>query len=69
MRESNFMKNENYVKEWLEYAKRDYESALHLFDNMVPAPLEIICFHCQQSAEKKQKKLSPIPLDKTGGRA
>ena len=62
------MKNENFVKEWLEYAKRDYESALHLFDNMVPAPLEIICFHCQQSAEKNLKALlvaQGLKFDKT----
>ena len=51
------MKDETYVKEWLEYAKRDYDSALHLFENMTPPPLKIICFDCQQAAEKHLKAL------------
>ena len=51
------MKDETHVKEWLEYAKRDYDSALHLFENMTPPPLKIICFDCQQAAEKHLKAL------------
>ncbi len=51
------MKAETHVKEWLEYAKRDYDSALHLFQSMTPPPLKIICFDCQQAAEKHLKAL------------
>ena len=36
---------------WIEYASRDLASARHLL-TLYPIPLEIICYHCQQSAEK-----------------
>ncbi len=42
------------VTMWLKIASEDYEAALFL-KNMKPSPLEIICFHCQQSAEKDLK--------------
>jgi HEPN domain-containing protein len=42
------------VKEWLDFAKKDFESARYLLD-MRPVPLEIICYHCQQAAEKMLK--------------
>lgn len=48
------MDNKDIAKEWFEFAKRDLESALFLL-NMYPLPLEIICYHCQQSAEKYLK--------------
>ncbi len=37
--------------EWLNFANRDLQSAVFL-QNMYPIPFEIICYHCQQSAEK-----------------
>ena len=40
--------------EWLEYSKRDFDSATFL-KNMKPLPCEIICYLCQQSAEKALK--------------
>jgi len=43
-----------YSKEWLEHANRDMRSAKYLM-GMQPAPYEIICFHCQQTAEKALK--------------
>ena len=43
-----------FTKEWLEYAERDVGSANFLL-NMRPIPMEIICFHCQQCAEKALK--------------
>ena len=43
-----------YVSEWFEYADRDLASAEYLC-GMRPRPLEIICFHCQQAAEKYLK--------------
>ena len=48
------MKKENLIAEWLEYSQIDLNSAEYL-TGMVPEPLEIICFHCQQSAEKALK--------------
>lgn len=48
------MDNNSIAREWFEYAKRDLESAKFLM-NMHPKPLEIICYHCEQSAEKYLK--------------
>lgn len=42
------------MEEWFKIAKEDYESAIFL-TNMNKKPLEVICFHCQQSAEKDLK--------------
>lgn len=42
------------AKEWLEYAKNDLDSAEFL-TKKVPVPIEIICYLCQQSAEKALK--------------
>ena len=53
--------------EWISYAKKDLEAAKFL-TNMHPQPLEIICYHCQQSAEKSIKALiikSGIQIKKT----
>ena len=43
------------VAEWRKYAKTDLDVAQQLFANMYPKPLEIICFHAQQSTEKVLK--------------
>lgn len=40
------------VKEWFRFANMDLDLAKHTLETMRPAPLEIICFHCQQAAEK-----------------
>jgi HEPN domain-containing protein len=42
------------VKEWHEIADRDIASAKHLL-NMIPAPYDIIAYHCQQCGEKYLK--------------
>jgi len=42
------------VHEWVAYSDMDLSSAKYLCD-MNPKPLEIICYHCQQSAEKVLK--------------
>ncbi|MCL2059180.1 MAG: HEPN domain-containing protein [Oscillospiraceae bacterium] len=42
------------VKEWLKYASNDLEAANHLL-SLHPLKLEIICYLCQQSAEKMLK--------------
>ena len=51
------MNDEEYVAEWLQFAKHDSDTAAYLLDNMRNPPLEIICFHCQQAAEKSLKGL------------
>ena len=44
----------NIVKEWLDFASKDISCAKYLLD-MCPVPLEIICYHCGQAAEKVLK--------------
>ena len=43
------------VKEWIKFSDMDLATAKHLYENMRPIPLEIVCYHCQQSAEKALK--------------
>ena len=38
-------------KEWVNYSEKDYIAAQFLMTAANP-PIEIICYHCQQSAEK-----------------
>ena len=45
------MDNLNIANEWFDIAEKDISSAKFLLD-MYPIPLEIICYHCQQSSEK-----------------
>ena len=49
------MSNELY-KEWLDFAKMDLASAEYL-KGLYPVPLEIICYHCEQAAEKYLKAM------------
>lgn len=42
-------------REWLDFAETDFGVAKHLFETYYPKPLEIICYHCQQAAEKAIK--------------
>ena len=49
------MEHEEMV--WLAFAKTDLGVAQHLNANYYPKPLEIICYHCQQAAEKAIKAL------------
>ena len=50
-----YMNESDIVAEWLQIAYDDYDSAKYLFDRPVRKPLEIICYHCQQSVEKSLK--------------
>ena len=45
------------TKEWFDMAAVDLGVAKHLDATYYPKPLEIICYHCQQSAEKAIKTL------------
>lgn len=49
------MTSKALINEWVRFAKMDLDTAIYLFNNMYPKPLEIICYHCQQSAEKMLK--------------
>jgi HEPN domain-containing protein len=42
------------VKEWIRIAEQDYDSAMKL-SGFYPAPLEVICYLCQQAVEKVLK--------------
>ena len=45
------------TKQWLNMADMDLGGAKHLMENYYPKPLEIICYHSQQAAEKAIKAL------------
>ena len=45
----------NNVAEWVRLAKMDITTSHYLFETLHPKPLEIICFHAQQAAEKMLK--------------
>ncbi|MCL2222645.1 MAG: hypothetical protein FWC20_10325 [Oscillospiraceae bacterium] len=38
--------------EWYRFAQMDFDAALTLNKHSRPRPLEIICYHAQQCAEK-----------------
>jgi HEPN domain-containing protein len=44
-----------FVKPWIQKAENDISSAYILTEKMYPVPTEIVCFHCQQAAEKYLK--------------
>jgi len=48
------MVNIKEAQEWQRLAAMDLKTAEYLLD-MSPLPIEIICYHCQQSAEKYLK--------------
>jgi HEPN domain-containing protein len=50
------MNDREIANEWIVFADRDIESARFLL-NMRPMPNEVICFHCQQCAEKAIKAI------------
>jgi HEPN domain-containing protein len=46
------MDKQTELRQWLEIADKDLTAAQHMTKTMWPIPYEIICFHCQQAAEK-----------------
>jgi len=44
-----------FIEPWIQKADNDIASAQILTKNMHPIPTEIVCFHCQQAAEKYLK--------------
>jgi len=49
------MVDAEFVTPWIQKAENDFSTARHLAENMHPVPIEIVCFHCQQAAEKYLK--------------
>jgi len=49
------MRDKVLVDEWLEIADDDLDVAQYLYAREHRKPLEIICYHCQQAAEKSLK--------------
>ena len=45
----------NETAEWIRLAGMDIATAHHMFETFTPKPLEIVCFHSQQAAEKMLK--------------
>jgi len=43
------------AKEWLRYAKSDFNTARHMFEDVYPKETEISCYHTHQCAEKSLK--------------
>ena len=46
------MSGENNLSEWIRLAEMDMATSRHMFETYHPKPLEIVCFHAQQAAEK-----------------
>jgi len=44
--------NNSIVNEWVKFAQMDYDHAVKTVETHHPIPIEIVCYHCQQSAEK-----------------
>ena len=49
------MADAEFVVPWIQRAENDISAARYLAENMHPKPIEIVCFHCQQAAEKYLK--------------
>jgi len=49
------MSVESNQAEWVRLADMDMATACHMFETYHPKPLEIVCFHSQQVAEKMLK--------------
>ena len=45
----------NDTTEWIRLAEMDIATAHHMFKTFWPKPLEVVCFHSQQAAEKMLK--------------
>ena len=56
--EKKFPEVSKEVLDWERFAEMDYITANHLDKTLYPKPMEIICYHCQQCAEKYLKALT-----------
>ena len=46
------MSVDSYIYEWIRLADMDMATAYHMFRTFSPTPIEVVCFHSQQAAEK-----------------
>ena len=46
------MSDSLHISRWVKFAQRDYDTAMNMSILHHPVPLEIVCYLCQQSAEK-----------------
>jgi len=51
------MSDDLNINEWVRFAQMDYTAAKDMSVLHHPVPLEIVCYHCQQRAEKILKAL------------
>lgn len=51
------MRDVEEIKEWLKKAEEDFAGALHLHRRRAKPLPDLVCFHCQQAAEKYLKAL------------
>jgi HEPN domain-containing protein len=49
------MDKQTELRQWIEIADSDFSAAQYLAKNMQPVSYAIVCFHCQQAAEKYLK--------------
>ena len=49
------MDKQTELRQWIEIADNDFAAAQHISKNMWPVPYQIVCYHCQQAAEKYLK--------------
>jgi HEPN domain-containing protein len=49
------MDKQTELRQWIEIAENDFAAARYMAEAMRPVPYEIVCFHCQQAAEKYLK--------------
>jgi len=49
------MSVEGNPAEWIRLAEMDIATSRHMFETYHPKPLEVVCFHAQQTAEKMLK--------------
>lgn len=62
------MRDAEEIKEWLKKAEEDFAGALHLQRRRTKLLPDLVCFHCQQAAEKYLKAfliLSETTFSKT----
>ena len=46
------MSDSQSISRWIMFAQKDYDAAYNMSVLHHPPPIEIICYHCQQSIEK-----------------
>ena len=59
--EKCFLKKRSEIKAWVAKAEQDFQAATFLAGKRKKPVPEIVCFHCQQAAEKYLKGYSVLP--------